>query len=219
MGLMKWIESWLHSNGCEEVIFGEYYRQNFWNDPDSVSGPGSNLAQTGKISKELPGLIAKFGVESILDVACGDFFWMKEVDLGGAKYVGGDVVPALISDNNARYASSSRMFVRMNILRDEVPQADLVICRDCLVHFPYRAIKRAIKSITRSNSRYLLTTTFIDRRANKNIKMGEWRPVNLQLSPFNFPKPIKIINEGCTEGDGLQYADKSLALWKIEDLK
>jgi hypothetical protein len=39
----------------------------------------------------------------------------------------------------------------------------------------------------------------------------------MQQFPFYFKKPILIINEECTENDGL-YADKSLALWKLKDI-
>jgi hypothetical protein len=35
------------------------------------------------------------------------------------------------------------------------------------------------------------------------------------LPPFSFPKPIKVINEGCPERG---YSDKSLGLWRIAEL-
>ena len=58
---------------------------------------------------------------------------------------------------------------------------------------------------------------------NFNIKSGDWRPIDLELDPFNFPAPIKIINEGCQStstrnGQKVFFSNKSLALWKIEDI-
>jgi hypothetical protein len=41
--------------------------------------------------------------------------------------------------------------------------------------------------------------------------------LNLQLPPFNFPAPLRLIEENCTE-DGGKYADKSLGLWRLSDL-
>jgi hypothetical protein len=35
-----------------------------------------------------------------------------------------------------------------------------------------------------------------------------------EIEPFNFPKPILVINENCTEGV-MNYTDKSLALWDL----
>jgi hypothetical protein len=47
--------------------------------------------------------------------------------------------------------------------------------------------------------------------------VGKWRPLNMQLPPFNFPNPICIINEKCTEGEG-EFKDKSLGLWRLKDI-
>jgi hypothetical protein len=44
-----------------------------------------------------------------------------------------------------------------------------------------------------------------------------WRPLNLELPPFNFPKPVKLINEQCTEGNG-EYTDKHLGLWFLDEV-
>lgn len=40
----------------------------------------------------------------------------------------------------------------------------------------------------------------------------------MQLQPFNFPAPIRIINEKCTEAGG-QYSDESLGLWELDEVK
>ena len=63
----------------------------------------------------------------------------------------------------------------------------------------------------------MLTTTFPDCDENIDIVTGDWRIINLERAPFNFPKPIKMINEKCTEGNGT-YSDKSLGLWPIDQL-
>lgn len=106
----------------------------------------------------------------------------------------------------------------MDIINDELPKADIIICRDCLVHFPTEGIFKAIGNFKKSGSTYLLTTTFTaDRKNNIHAKFGDWNPFNLEGPPFNFPKPITIINENCTEANCL-YTDKSLGLWKLSDL-
>ena len=45
---------------------------------------------------------------------------------------------------------------------------------------------------------------------------GDWRPINLERAPFHLPAPQLLLNEQCTEG-GDTFADKSLALWRVED--
>ncbi|HEX8999730.1 MAG TPA: class I SAM-dependent methyltransferase, partial [Blastocatellia bacterium] len=75
----------------------------------------------------------------------------------------------------------------------------------------------ALRNFKRSKSEYLLTTTFPKTEVNEDILTGEWRPLNLQRAPFNFPEPLRLINERCTE-EGDRYADKSLGLWRLSDL-
>jgi hypothetical protein len=43
-----------------------------------------------------------------------------------------------------------------------------------------------------------------------------WRPIDLQLPPFDFPSPIELINEECD----LQtdHPQKSLGLWDLRRL-
>ncbi|EIJ81319.1 hypothetical protein PB1_00190 [Bacillus methanolicus PB1] len=60
-------------------IFSFIYNRNIWGSSESVSGPGSSIAQTKTIIQELPILIKKLQIRKILDAPCGDFNWMKEI--------------------------------------------------------------------------------------------------------------------------------------------
>jgi hypothetical protein len=153
----------------------------------------------------------------MLDAPCGDLFWMKEVPLELERYIGADIVAALIVENTRRFGGPTREFRHLDITRDTLPRTDLILCRDCLVHLPVAAILAALKNFKRSGSRYLLTTTFTARADNPDIPAGQWRTLNLQAAPFNFPAPEQLVNERCTEGGG-QYTDKSMGLWKIDAL-
>lgn len=191
-------------------IFTRIYTDNLWNSPESKSGTGSELKQTKRLIEELNNLIHQFNIRSILDVPCGDFNWMDRVELNGIEYHGGDIVWQIVQDNKIKYGD---YFKVIDLVNDPLPAADLLICRDCLVHFSYTDIQLAIENIRRSGCRYLLTTTFAVH-TNRDIATGGWRPINLQADPFNFPDPMLIINEGCSEFGGL-FSDKSMALWEI----
>ena len=197
-------------------IFEDIYAKNHWKDPDSISGTGSNLLQTETIREQIPGLINDLNIKKLLDLPCGDFFWFDRMDLKVDQYVGGDIVEDIIKLNNEKYGSDRRKFLLIDITKDTLPGADLIFCRDCLVHFSYDDIFKAIENIKSSDARYLLTTTFTERQ-NRNIITGSWRRINLQSPPFNFPEPVMMINENCIERDG-ENSDKSLGLWKIADL-
>ena len=200
-------------NKKPQQIFEGYYRSNYWRGQSSVSGTGSDPPQTKIVRQEIASLMEKIRVRSTLDIPCGDFQWMKEIDLRGIQYTGADIVPKLV-ENNKKYERENVRFTRLDVTRDSLPQADLVVVRDCFVHFSYEHIRSAVIRICESKSLYLLTTTFPARTRNRDIYTGSWRPLNLQLPPFSFPEPDEIINEGCAERGGL-YSDKSLALWRL----
>jgi SAM-dependent methyltransferase len=195
-------------------VFLDIYSKNSWGGAESRSGSGSSLEQTKTIREQLPTIVAKFGVKSFLDIPCGDFYWMKQVRLDVDEYIGADIIGPLVERNRSLHTTKNRKFTVLDIMKDPLPAVDLIFSRDCLVHFSYRDICRTIRNIKRSNARYLLTTTFTAQDQNTDIATGEWRPLNLQLPPFNFPDPIVVINENCTELGG-RYPDKSLGLWQI----
>lgn len=193
--------------------FDYIFRANMW-AADSVSGPGSELEQTRALREGLPPLLARFGVRSVLDLPCGDFGWLSTVDLGVESYLGADIVAELVARNSARYGQS---FQVLDLITDDLPRADLVLCRDCLVHLSFHDIGRAIANLRRSGSRYLLTTTFTELNTNADIVTGDWRALNFRRAPFDFPEPLAVLYEECTEEDGA-FADKALALWDIATL-
>jgi len=201
-----------------EEVFSDIYKNNKWGGVDSVSGGGSDLQQTKHISQELPIIFNRLNISTMLDIPCGDFHWMSKVNLSGVSYTGSDIVGELIKENSRQYKREGVSFQKLDLIKDELPKVDLVFCRDCLVHLSYNDALLALENICKSHSKYLLTTTFTNRNSNEDIATGNWRTLNLELSPFAFPEPLQLVNEGCTEGDGL-YTDKALALWRISDIQ
>jgi hypothetical protein len=200
-----------------EDVFTDIRRRNKWHGTDSVSGTGSDLFQTRVVRSELPAVCRYFAVHSMLDIPCGDFHWMKHVDLEGVNYTGADIVTELILVNG-QYEASNVHFCKLNLIDDKLPKVDLVLCRDCLVHLSFRDTFIALHNICNSDSTYFLTTTFTSLSHNRDIATGQWRRLNLEIPPFSFPPPLKTINEECTHGDSA-FSDKSLGLWRVEDVK
>jgi hypothetical protein len=206
--------------GLKKKFAGVFAKNSFGGDT-SLSGRGSDLDQTKRIQEVLPGLLSRYKVTSLTDLPCGDQNWISEVPLGNINYVGADIVAALILKNNELYGSTTRSYIELDITREVPPQADLILCRDLLVHLNTHQIYKALRNMKRSGSSFILTTSFTGKRAYRNLPIITqsvgWRPINLQAAPFNFPEPIEVVNEECTEGEG-RFADKSLALWKLSDL-
>ena len=198
--------------------FTTIYQENIFGGKESKSGEGSNLEQTEVIRKEIPALLKELGVNTFLDAPCGDFFWMSTVDLPPVEYIGVDIVKELIEGNNATHGKPGRKFLLADIVESPLPASDLIHCRDCLVHLSFNQAKKVIANFKRSGATYLLTTTFTERTENRDLGRKDiWRPLNLQLSPFNLPEPLRLINEHCTEAGG-NFSDKCLGLWKLNDI-
>ncbi|MGE0704611.1 MAG: class I SAM-dependent methyltransferase [Vicinamibacterales bacterium] len=201
-----------------EDVFADIQRRKGWGGTESVSGTGSDFDQVRALVSKLPGVFRDLQVETVLDVPCGDFHWMRTVDLSGIRYIGADIVTDLVRSNQSRYGTGRIEFTRLDIVRDRAPCVDLIFCRDCLVHLSFEEVFRALKNVCASGSTYLLTTTFPARSRNSDIQTGQWRPLNFVAQPFSLPEPILLLDEKCTENDGA-YADKSLGLWRVEDLR
>lgn len=196
-------------------VFAKKTTDNTWAGKNSLSGHGSDFVSTENLRQILPSLIQELNVKSLLDAPCGDFYWMNLTDLQIDNYIGVDIVPELVEQNQLKYSSKNRQFINLDIILDELPNVDLILCRDCLVHLSFNQIKESIQNFKKSGSTYLLTTTYPDLLdKNKNIVTGDWRPLDLEKPPFNFPKPIKLVNENCTT----DLKEKSLGLWKISDI-
>jgi SAM-dependent methyltransferase len=205
-------------------IFTKYFLTNFWQGKESISGPGSDLSSTRQLIKELSILLKKLEVKTFLDAPCGDFNWMKHVDLSGIKYSGADIVEELINVNKQKYSSDDIDFFNMDITKDSFKKYDLIMVRDTLIHLTNDQVMSVINNVKKSGSRYFLTShhAWLDdhmfpenERNNVDIKTGQWRRVNLQEQPFNLKPPVRIIVEGNTNSKDL---DKSLALYLVKDL-
>lgn len=195
----------------ETAVFSRMYKGNWWGDRESVSGAGSSLDQTKAVREILPQILIDHNVGKILDLPCGDFNWMRTLSLPVDSYVGADVVPDIIRANQASYGGPKREFRVLDITRSELPRADLLLCRDCLMHLSYPLISRAITQILRSEITYLLTTSYLEG-ANKCIETGSWFPINLTAEPFRFPAPLLEFQDG-------PDVSHRLALWRIADLR
>src|ERR1041385_4069831 len=137
--------------------FTGVFEQNAWGDPESVSGPGSNVARASLFRADVEALVRSLKPRTLLDVPCGDFNWLRHFDLGIERYIGIDIVPVLIARNRAKFGSRRHRFLVRDMVRDRLPRADLIFCRDGLVHLTHAEIFAALRNFKRSRSTWLLT--------------------------------------------------------------
>lgn len=196
--------------------FASIHVSNLWGAETSVSGLGSEPQATLPLQRQLPELLRKLNVRTLLDAPCGDMGWISGLDLREIRYIGVDIVPALIAQNREKHHLLGT-FVLADITSDPLPRADAILCRDCLVHLSFANIKRAVDNFRRSGAQWLIATTFLGWQHNHDCEDGDWRALNMTRPPFDWLAPVEILNEGCEEASG-GWRDKSLAVWDLQRL-
>jgi SAM-dependent methyltransferase len=191
--------------------FTQIYKDNSWDSSESVSGTGSEMKNTEVIRRELPVLLDKFNITSILDIPCGDWNWMKTVNLNNTSYIGADIVPDLIEKNKSLYPTVD--FRVLDLTSSELPKVDLIFTRDCLGHLSNENVFKAIQNCKASGSKYLLATSFTKWNTNSDIHDGYWKCINLMVEPFLL-NPLYLINEDCRENYP-HFNDKCMVLFQL----
>jgi hypothetical protein len=198
--------------------FQRIFDTNLWGAAASLSGLGSEIDATAVLRTELPRLLEKLGVTSLLDAPCGDAGWINRASLG-VQYVGIDIVPSLIESLQVGAVSGeiNGEYHLADMTCDPLPRCDAILCRDALVHLSFANIKRAVANFRASGATWLMTTTFTDWQTNRDCDDGDWRALNFERTPFEWGPPIELLNENCLEAGG-GWRDKSLGVWRLSEI-
>lgn len=184
--------------------FNYIYRLNYWKSGKSLSksGYGSELKNTREIIKSLDKFILDYNIQTILDIPCGDFHWFHKMKLNNLSYTGADVVKEMIDLNNKKYRQDNIKFKVLDIINDDLGKYDLIFNRDCLIHFNDKEIINTLRNVTKTNSKFFATTSYINSKNNNESKLADnWRPLNLMEKPFNLNNPFKILDDSSNENN------------------
>lgn len=196
-------------------VFSRYYRTNHWGGAESRSGRGSSKDRGVFLASRLPLFLKSLGVSSILDVPCGDLNWMSDFPLGDLEYIGADIVPEIIDQNRAAHPGRGE-FVCLDACNDPLPSADLIFCRDMVIHLPNYLVARFLRNVARSQASWLICTRFLGpigpNSINEEIGVGGFRAVDLCEPPFSLPAPLAMFPE-------LFHKWKTLGLWRVDEVR
>tara|TARA_B100000809_G_scaffold10925_1_gene10286 strand:+ start:4404 stop:5108 length:705 start_codon:yes stop_codon:yes gene_type:complete len=221
LGVKKSVDKILHQRKVDKAInnrnvedrFSKIYEDGVWYaNKESASGSGSTLEVTKQVRTFLPELVEKYKVETLVDVGCGDYNWMKEVQLG-CKYIGTDIVKSVVEENIEKYQSNEITFLHSNAIEEKIPEGEIVLCRDVLFHLSFEDGKKLIENIKQSKAKYLVTTSHKEMSANEDIYTGNFRKICLEIEPYNFPNPIAELYESDA------FPDRFLGVWDLDFLR
>ena len=195
-----------------EYIFTKIYKEKNWHSDDIksseyCSGSGSDEKFAAPYIKTVIKFINDNNIKTIVDLGCGDFRIGKKIvqSLPQVKYTGIDVVPALIEylkKENRTFLNVE--FLCKNIVRDEIPLADLILIRQVFQHLSNKDILKVLNNLGNNCKSYIIVSEhqLIDNKnviPNKDkITWGDTRisrnsGVYLDLKPFN--KRLKLLLE------------------------
>lgn len=176
--------------------FCEIYQNRKWY---RGSGSGSLVENTVEYRKFLQDFINRQDIKTVIDLGCGDWQFSKLIDWDSVSYTGIDVVPSVIKDNKVAYGTRPNInFICADVLSYE-PQADLIIMKDVLQHWPNEDIQHFFAHSARA--KYILITNSIqtiditdpnkevpfNQPLNHDIARGGLHSIDLSKSPFNLP--------------------------------
>lgn len=166
--------------------FEDIYKNDRWTHS---SGPGSMLQFNLPYMRFLESFVAANAIRSISDIGCGDFQFMKDVDLGEAVYDGYDLVASVIDATQVLHGSDRVHFHIMPDDPTELDGGDLAILKDVLIHLDNGHAQQLLDALV-AKFRFILTVNNIAKDPavyNRDIEPGRFRPVDVSLPPFNYP--------------------------------
>jgi SAM-dependent methyltransferase len=185
-------------------IFDEIYRANTWEGVESRSGKGAGDIERAHLAPDVARLVADLGVESVLDVGCGETYWTP--DLPG--YVGIDVSSEAIQVARKRHPD-------WDLRIDDgspFPPADLVMSRCVFQHLSFDTARALMARIRATGATWFLCTSY-HHGWNQDIVDGAGYWPDMRLSPFDLGEPDSEIEDGRTDH---VFYDCVLGLWRLK---
>jgi SAM-dependent methyltransferase len=167
-------------------VFRQIYASDHWK---GGSGEGSEVAVTEAYRRVLAAVLRGRDVETVVDAGCGDWQFSRLVDWSATRYRGFDIVPEVVEANRSAFGSEDVRFDVADIRTEELPDADLLICKDVLQHWDQLSIC-AFLARHLGRYRYALVTNDVasvhvgPEALNRDIPIGHWRTLDLEREPF-----------------------------------
>lgn len=169
--------------------FGNFYLKGNWG---GGSGFGSSLDNTFKFRMFLEDFVTSFKIQSISDIGCGDFSYMKTLSfLNKINYFGYDIVDFIIEENKKKYENHQINFFTKDLINESLKlKVDLVLIKDLLQHLSFESIEKLFQNI--NPFKFLIVVEDFCEE-NKNIENGYYRALNLKKICL-FSDPIFTYN-------------------------
>jgi 2-polyprenyl-3-methyl-5-hydroxy-6-metoxy-1,4-benzoquinol methylase len=171
-------------------VFEDIYRNATWgkNANDAgYSGVGSLLRATLLYRTFLTEFMKEADIHSVVDAGCGDWEFSQTIDWTGIDYQGFDIAASVIERDEAKFTKPNVHFKVGNIVDDDLPPADLLICKHVLQHLPTASVEKFLTQLPKYKHVLLINGVNVGSLSAKNhdIAAGEYRPLDVTAPPFS----------------------------------
>ena len=180
-------------------LFTRIYEQHEWGGKGEgvfCSGSGSTASHGDEYGGVVREFIAEHGIKSVVDLGCGDFTVAGGILMPGVRYVGVDIVEALVERNRKRFADAHVSFEHLDVVTDPLPDGELCLIRQVLQHLSNDEIQ-AVLAKTRKY-RYTLITEHLpspsrspkpnkDKPHGPDTRVYDDSGVYVDQPPFSLP--------------------------------
>lgn len=185
--------------------FTHIYDSGYWKHGQDVggAGTGSTANVTEEYRKFLQQFLADHHIRTVVDAGCGDWEFSKLINWKGVEYTGIDIVTSVIKNNKQIYKKKNIHFIEGDAIHMNLPEADLLICKDVLQHLTNEDILEFTRQFPKF--KHCLITNDLENSSTPpeiNIdlkKRGGCRQLDLTQPPFNLIG-VKILTYPAEEG-------------------
>lgn len=178
-------------------VMTEIYKRKKWGGAhkDFYSGSGSH---SRKVVFPYIKILSSFlqGFENglvVCDLGCGDFNVGKKLVPYSKKILAIDIVEGLIERNKNLFIDDKLEFHCLNIVTDDLPDADCILVRQVLQHLSNKEIQAVLKKLERF--KHVIVTEHVpkgefvanaEKSTGAGIRLSKKSGVVLTKPPFNF---------------------------------
>lgn len=171
-----------------EKIFTNLYATGAWGTNEEglgSSGPESTIENSRNYVEFLQNFMITNGIQSVVDVGCGDWSFSKAINWGNVSYTGVDIVRSVTERNQKLFSSPNVTFVHGDINEIELPTADLLVCKDVLQYLSNNDVHQFLQRINQFKYCLITNDLPLNTSSSRTITSGDHRPLDLTKPPFN----------------------------------
>ena len=189
--LVQSVPSFAAKNNVEDA-FTKIYENGVWAvdaNGNGTSGPGSTIENTKEYVAFLQKFMKKNKIKSVVDIGCGDWEFSQHINWKGINYKGYDVVKKVVDRNQKKFGNSNISFYHADVSQISFPKADLLICKDVMMHIPNQSISAILSQL--SKFKYCIITNDVLRStlSSTNPELstvdGGFRALDITQPPFS----------------------------------